>query len=108
MKILQVGNQQTNFKSGIVTEKGCLNLISRNFPEFARMVETRSGLVQVRQDLNGADFFWFSESLKPLAEKISAFLNLPPSLERGFFADSLLQPNTMDTLIDLSGHLRGK
>jgi len=106
MRISQVNNQQTNFKSGIVAEKGSIEIISSMIPEFSALLRNSRDSVQVKPDFEGVDMFWFSEAQSKLADRVRSILNLPPSYEKGFFADSLLQPNTMDTLVELSSHLR--
>lgn len=106
MKISQVNNQQTNFKSGIVAQKGSAEIILSMVPEFPKLLIDSRDSVQVKHFFEGVDLFWFSEAQSKLADRVRTILCLPPSLEKGFFADSLLQPNTMDTLIELSEHLR--
>ena len=105
MKVQQVNNYQTNFKSGIAAQKGTVEMIKRIYPDFALALKHEADLVDVREGLHGLDFMWFAESKRALADKISGALSLPPSMEEGFFADSLMEPNTMDTLVDLSRHL---
>lgn len=105
MKVSHVKNYQTNFKSGIVAKKGSVELVSRMIPKFSEFVRYCRDSVQVKTDFEGVEFFWFLESQSQLANEVRTILNLPPTMEKGFFADSLLQPNTMENLVDLSRHL---
>ena len=106
MKISQVNNQQTNFKSGIVAEKGSVALAKRMFPKFATALEREPETVLcVKENLHGLDFFWFDPSIAELGALIDTALCYHPCMSKGYFADSMLKPNTMDNLVDLSRHL---
>lgn len=105
MKIQQVKNYQTNFKSGIVAEKGAVALLKRMRPAFAKALLEEPQLVSAKEDLHGLDFIWFAESKRELAGWMSTILCIGPTIEKAFFHDSMLKPNTMENLVDLSRHL---